>query len=107
MAHVKAGGATRQSGNIAGKRLGVKMFGGQVVIPGNIIIRQRGTKFYPGNGVKMGRDHTIYAVQQGVVNFRKMTGVKRGKFYVDVAAGAVKAEAAPVKAKKSEKAKSE
>ena len=101
MAHIKSGGKTRQGVNIAGKRRGVKRYGGQNVISGNIIVRQKGTKFFPGKGVKMGRDFTIYAVTEGVVVFRKMTGTKRGKFYVDVVA-AEKAKVAN-KSEKSEK----
>lgn len=69
MAHTKAGGSTRQKGNRRGKRLGVKHFGGEKVISGNIIIRQRGTTFHPGSGVKLGRDYTIYSVKEGNVKF--------------------------------------
>jgi large subunit ribosomal protein L27 len=70
MAHKKAGGSSRNGRDTAGRRLGVKHFGGEAVIPGNIIIRQRGTKWHPGTGVGLGRDHTIYAVVAGTVNFR-------------------------------------
>ena len=77
MAHSKSAGRTSQGVKVAGKRRGVKRFGGQKVLPGNIIVRQKGTVFYPGNGVKMGRDFTIYAIRDGFVNFRKMTGKKR------------------------------
>ncbi|MBK1869030.1 50S ribosomal protein L27 [Taklimakanibacter albus] len=70
MAHKKAGGSSRNGRDTAGRRLGVKHFGGEAVIPGNIIIRQRGTKWHPGTGVGIGRDHTIYAVVAGTVNFR-------------------------------------
>ena len=63
MAHKKGGGATVKNRDSAGKRLGVKVFGGQSASPGNIIIRQRGTKFYPGRGTMIGRDHTILAVE--------------------------------------------
>lgn len=69
MAHTKAGGVTKGNRNSQAKRLGVKMFGGEKVISGNIIIRQRGTKFHPGSGTKMGRDHTIFAVTDGAVDF--------------------------------------
>ena len=69
MAHKKAGGSTRNGRDSHSKRLGVKKFGGQVVVPGNIIIRQRGTKFYPGVGVMMGKDHTIFAIVEGQVSF--------------------------------------
>ena len=82
MAHKKAGGSSRNGRDTAGRRLGVKKFGGQEVIPGNIIIRQRGTKFYPGAGVGMGVDHTIFAVETGRVQFRE----KAGKMLVNVVA---------------------
>jgi len=74
MAHEKAGGSSRNGRDTAGKRLGVKKFGGEHVIPGNIIIRQRGTKVHPGTGVGIGRDHTIFAVVNGVVSFRRTKG---------------------------------
>lgn len=83
MAHKKAGGSSRNGRDTAGRRLGVKKFGGQMVIPGNIIIRQRGTKFYPGQGVDMGLDHTIFAVVPGKVEFRQKQG---GKTFVSVVA---------------------
>ena len=69
MAHKKAGGSSRNGRDSAGRRLGVKKFGGQEVIGGNIIIRQRGTKVYPGANVGMGKDHTIFAKVDGVVKF--------------------------------------
>lgn len=85
MAHVKAAGSKAAQGvNIAGKRLGVKKFGGEDVRSGNILVRQRGTVYHPGKNVKMGRDHTIYSVIDGHVSFRNMTGYKRGQKYVDV-----------------------
>ena len=71
MAHKKAGGSSRNGRDSAGRRLGVKKFGGEAVIPGNIIVRQRGTKMWPGNGVGMGVDHTIFAVVVGAVKFHK------------------------------------
>ena len=71
MAHKKAGGSSRNGRDTAGKRLGVKKFGGEHVIPGNIIIRQRGTKVHPGNGVGLGRDYTIFALVEGQVTFKK------------------------------------
>ena len=74
MAHKKAGGKTRQQSPRPGKRLGVKMYGGQKVAAGNIIIRQRGTKFHPGEGVGIGRDHTLFALKDGVVQFKKRLG---------------------------------
>ncbi len=69
MAHKKAGGSSRNGRDSAGRRLGVKKFGGEHVIPGNIIVRQRGTKWHPGENVGMGRDHTIYATAEGHVSF--------------------------------------
>ncbi|OGG06528.1 50S ribosomal protein L27 [Candidatus Gottesmanbacteria bacterium RIFCSPHIGHO2_02_FULL_40_24] len=71
MAHIKTAGTTKGNRDSIGKRLGVKKYGGQIVIPGNIIVRQRGTRVHPGLGVKMGRDHTIFAVKEGTVNFIK------------------------------------
>jgi large subunit ribosomal protein L27 len=70
MAHKKAGGSSRNGRDTAGRRLGVKKFGGETVIPGNIIIRQRGTKWHPGTNVGMGIDHTIFAIVEGRVSFR-------------------------------------
>jgi len=69
MAHKKGQGSTQNNRDSAGRRLGVKKYGGEAVIPGNIIIRQRGTKVHPGTGVGMGKDHTIYALVEGVVKF--------------------------------------
>ena len=71
MAHKKAGGSSRNGRDSAGRRLGVKKYGGEPVIPGNIIIRQRGTKVHPGDNVGMGKDHTIFATVEGRVKFRK------------------------------------
>ena len=70
MAHKKAGGSSRNGRDTAGRRLGVKKFGGEDVIAGNILIRQRGTKWHPGTGVGLGKDHTIYALVDGTVAFR-------------------------------------
>ena len=70
MAHKKAGGSSRNGRDTAGRRLGVKKFGGEAVVGGNIIIRQRGTKWHPGTGVGLGKDHTIYALVDGSVSFR-------------------------------------
>jgi large subunit ribosomal protein L27 len=80
MAHKKGGGATSKNRDSAGKRLGVKIFGGQKVTAGNIIIRQRGTKFYPGVGSQLGRDHTIFAQKEGIIKFRQ----KLGRKFVDI-----------------------
>jgi large subunit ribosomal protein L27 len=74
MAHKKAGGSTRNGRDSQSKRLGVKIFGGQSVVPGNIIVRQRGTKFHPGKNVGLGKDHTIFATAEGVVVFERMRG---------------------------------
>ena len=71
MAHKKAGGSSRNGRDSAGRRLGLKKSGGQVVIPGNIIVRQRGTKYHPGDNVGIGRDHTIFATVAGRVSFRR------------------------------------
>ena len=71
MAHKKAGGSSRNGRDTEGRRLGVKKFGGQSVIPGNIIIRQRGTKYHPGENVGIGRDHTIFATLEGRVSFAR------------------------------------
>ncbi|WP_417209987.1 50S ribosomal protein L27 [Antarctobacter sp.] len=81
MAHKKAGGSSRNGRDSAGRRLGVKLYGGQSAIPGNIIVRQRGTKFWPGEGVGMGKDHTIFATVEGGVTFRK--GLK-GRTFISV-----------------------
>lgn len=71
MAHKKGQGSTQNNRDSAGRRLGVKKFGGEAVIPGNIIIRQRGTKVHPGNNVGMGKDHTIFALIEGTVTFER------------------------------------
>jgi large subunit ribosomal protein L27 len=78
MAHKKAGGSSRNGRDSAGRRLGVKKYGGEAVIPGNIIVRQRGTKFWPGAGVGMGKDHTIFATVDGNIQFHK--GLKNRTF---------------------------
>ena len=71
MAHKKAGGSSRNGRDSAGRRLGVKKFGGEIVISGNIIVRQRGTKFHPGFNVGIGKDHTLFATSNGKVAFKK------------------------------------
>ena len=81
MAHKKAGGSSRNGRDSPGQRLGLKKFGGEAVIPGNIIVRQRGTKFHPGSNVGMGRDHTIFATAEGRVTFKTKTG---GRTYISV-----------------------
>jgi large subunit ribosomal protein L27 len=81
MAHKKAGGSSRNGRDSKGRRLGVKKFGGEAVLAGNILVRQRGTKWWPGSGVGLGRDHTIYATETGTVRFHK--GL-RGRTFVSV-----------------------
>ncbi len=81
MAHKKAGGSSRNGRDSAGRRLGVKRYGGEIVIPGNIIVRQRGTKFHPGTNVGMGKDHTLFATSEGRVQFRSGVG---GRTFVSV-----------------------
>ena len=76
MAHKKAGGSSRNGRDSAGRRLGVKKFGSEAVVAGNIIIRQRGTKFHPGSNVGIGKDHTIYALVDGHVKFNEVKGKK-------------------------------
>jgi large subunit ribosomal protein L27 len=81
MAHKKGGGSSRNGRDSKSKRLGVKRYGGEVVVSGNIIIRQRGTQFHPGLNVGIGKDHTIFATAEGVVNF----DTKRdGRKYINV-----------------------
>lgn len=83
MAHTKSGGSTTNNRDSNAKRLGVKLYGGQKAIVGNIIVRQKGTKVHPGKGVDMGKDYTIYAMQDGKVQFRTY----KGKKVVDVING--------------------
>lgn len=80
MAHVKAGGSTRQHHQRPGKRLGVKRYGGQVVKTGEILVRQKGTKFKPGKNVGVGRDYTLFALADGVVAF----GIRMGRTIINV-----------------------
>lgn len=89
MAHKKAGGSSRNGRDSAGRRLGIKKFGGESVISGNIIARQRGNKWWPGEGVGEGKDHTIYAVTDGHVSFKK--GFK-GRTFISVLPAAEAAE---------------
>ena len=81
MAHKKAGGSSRNGRDSAGRRLGVKKYGGESVVAGNIIVRQRGTRFHPGSNVGMGKDHTLFAVAEGRVDFRSRKG---GRMFVSV-----------------------
>jgi large subunit ribosomal protein L27 len=81
MAHKKSGGSSSNGRDTIGKRLGIKKFGGEAVIAGNIIVRQRGTKWHPGKNVGLGRDYTIFALTDGHVEFKTSTG---GRVYVSV-----------------------
>ena len=81
MAHKKAGGSSRNGRDTAGRRLGIKKFGGEKVISGNILCRQRGTQWHPGTGVGMGVDHTIFAVVEGSVEFQAR---KNGRIFISV-----------------------
>lgn len=89
MAHKKAGGSSRNGRDSAGRRLGVKKFGGEAVIPGNILVRQRGTKWWPGQNVGMGKDHTLFATAEGSVKFHK--GLK-GRTFISIVPAAEAAE---------------
>lgn len=80
MAKTKAGGTTRANKDSVSKRLGVKIYGGQAAIPGNILVRQRGTRMYPGTGVGMGKDYTLFALHAGIVEF----GTRQGQHVVSV-----------------------
>ena len=82
MAHKKAGGSSRNGRDSAGRRLGLKKFGGERVVPGNIIVRQRGTRFHPGANVGMGKDHTLFATAEGQVRFARKA---KGRVYIFVA----------------------
>ena len=81
MAHKKAGGSSRNGRDSAGRRLGVKKFGGEYVLSGNILVRQRGTKFHPGANVGIGRDHTLFATVDGAVKFKRSTA---GRTFISV-----------------------
>ena len=81
MAHKKAGGSSRNGRDSAGQRLGVKMFGGQVAIPGNILARQRGTQWHPGQNVGIGKDHTLFALTEGRVTFKTKA---KGRVFISV-----------------------
>jgi len=89
MAHKKAGGSSRNGRDSAGRRLGVKKFGGEAVVAGNIIVRQRGTQWHPGTGVGIGTDHTIYAVVDGKVKFQAKAN---GRTFISVLPTAEAAE---------------
>lgn len=81
MAHKKAGGSSRNGRDSESKRLGVKKFGGESVRPGHIIVRQRGTRWHPGNNVGIGKDHTLFALSNGIISFRTKA---KGRSYVSV-----------------------
>ena len=89
MAHKKAGGSSRNGRDSRGQRLGVKKFGGEIVVSGNILVRQRGTKFHPGRNVGLGRDHTLFALIDGAVKFHKGLG---GRTYISIVPPAEAAE---------------
>ena len=89
MAHKKAGGSSRNGRDSESKRLGVKKFGGEAVVAGNIIVRQRGTQWHPGTNVGMGKDHTLFALTEGSVQFRAKAN---GRTYVSVMPAAIAAE---------------
>lgn len=80
MAHTKAQGSVKGNRDSIAKRLGVKIYAGQIAKPGNIIVRQKGTKFFPGNGISMGKDYTIFAVEEGTVSFM----MRKGKKFVEL-----------------------
>lgn len=86
MSHVAAGSTTSNHGNVAGKRLGVKKYAGETVKAGNIIVRQKGSVYHPGRNAYMGKTFSIHAEKDGIVSFRRMSGNKRGKYFVDVVA---------------------
>lgn len=90
MAHKKAGGSSRNGRDSEGQRLGVKRYGGEQVISGNILVRQRGTKFFPGDNVGLGRDHTLFATAAGQVQFAQRSG---GRTYVSVVPAAAEGKA--------------
>jgi large subunit ribosomal protein L27 len=94
MAHKKGEGSSSNGRDSIGRRLGVKIYGGQPAIAGNIIVRQRGTRFHPGNNVGMGKDHTIFALVDGMVVFTKK---KDDRSYISIAPEAVVADAKPKK----------
>jgi large subunit ribosomal protein L27 len=83
MAHTKAQGSVKGNRDSRSKRRGVKVYGGSKVLPGNILVRQLGTKFFPGDGVLMGKDYTLFAVEEGKVNFKTL----RGKKFIEVIHG--------------------
>ena len=104
MAHKKGVGSTDNGRDSISKRLGVKLFGGQHAIPGNIIVRQRGTKYHPGENVGMGKDHTLYALTEGHVQFKRG---RKDRTFVHILSNESPIIAAPKKVKPAVQAKSE
>ena len=102
MAHSASTGSAKRTVDVIGKRLGIKRFGGQIVNAGEIIVRQRGSEFYPGKNTDQGRDFTIFEKIKGVVSFRQMTGYKRKQKYVDILPEEVKAVASKKSQAKAE-----
>jgi large subunit ribosomal protein L27 len=102
MAHSASVGSVKRNVNVAGKRLGIKRYGGQYVKSGEIIVRQRGSSFHPGTNAAMGKDFTIFAKSEGFVAFRRMTGHKRTQKYVDVLSMESQAKAVTAKSEVSE-----
>lgn len=102
MAHSASTGSAKRTVDVIGKRLGIKRFGGQIVNAGEIIVRQRGSEFYPGKNTDQGRDFTIYSKIKGVVSFRQMSGYKRNQKYVDILPEEVKQAKKAAKSEKTE-----
>lgn len=84
MSHVAAAATSSNFGNVAGKRLGIKKYAGEKVKAGNILVKQNGSVYHPGVNTYMSKTYAIHAKKEGVVQFRRMSGYKRGKFYIDV-----------------------
>lgn len=84
MSHVVGAGSVTMTGHVAGKRLGIKKFEGQSVKSGNIIVKQRGSVYHPGKNTYLSKDYSIHAKIDGIVKFRRMSGYKRDKYYIDV-----------------------
>jgi large subunit ribosomal protein L27 len=102
MAHSASVGSVKRNVNVAGKRLGIKRYGGQYVKSGEIIVRQRGSNFHPGTNAAMGKDFTIFAKSEGFVAFRRMTGHKRTQKFVDILSMESQAQAVTAKAEAPE-----
>lgn len=102
MAHSASTGAASRTVNVIGKRLGIKRFGGQIVNAGEIIVRQRGSEFFPGKNAMQGRDYTIYSEIKGVVSFRRMSGYKRNQKFIDILPVEIEAKVSKTKSIKDE-----